>query len=503
MFKTNIRYIYGSRPFKIINYCKYYKLEDNLEILSFNKRFSNPKLRWVLRKKYNYTKRFLYAIFERIKNNSNVIIVIFGTPNSGKSEGAQTIAFFIRYCLWKMGKKVKIHLAFSTSDFQIILIDMDVGDIGIRDESSKESGIGSKNVQKYLDNITKAIRQDQNSFIFVDPTLIEPDVVYYFLETAGKNYKKRNIRFILYDKNKEILGHIYLPLHWCERYREKYKEKKNANLDDLKANAGMVTPEINSERLERDTNILMRLCNKNSVERKGEIQGLIVKYNSKQERKKDMIKGDSNYMSTLISIIYGEIRKNKEKQYIEKEQEEISKIKSEKGDDFAEFCLNNIIDKTKAKIAHGLVRGDSLRNIDLNYRNIHYSKIQNISKDLRRLNNPENLGFLFEKWYALHLGVPKEKLDEVLGGASNKPDLIWDGVVYSLKFRLDLKAKSLKFKQSVDLAPEYKYAKEHEINYNLVFMNPAWDQRIQVININPNKNSKDIIVKKVKKRKEK
>ncbi|MFW9971342.1 MAG: hypothetical protein ACFFDF_14205, partial [Candidatus Odinarchaeota archaeon] len=238
-FKTNIRQRYSSRPYKIINFCKYYRLEDNLEILSFNKRFSEPKLRWVLRKSYDYTQKFIVAIAERIINKSNIIIVIFGTPNSGKSEGAQTLAFFIRYCLWKyLGIKVKTHLAFSTADFQNILTNMEAGDIGIRDESSKLSGIGSKNVQKYLDNITRAVRQDQNSFLFVDPTIMEPDVVYYFLETAGLKsfkrcrrcgkefmnlprtkenckcggklellYTKCKIRFILYDKDKKELGH--------------------------------------------------------------------------------------------------------------------------------------------------------------------------------------------------------------------------------------------------------------------------------------------------------
>lgn len=158
MFNPNTKWKYLRGSNKITNYCKHYKLEDNLESLSFNVEWSDRNLRKYLSKRYRLTLEFLKAIIERIRDNSNIILVIYGSPNSGKSEGAQTIALFIRYVFWKYtNKNIKIFTAFSTSEFQTILTEMDVGDIGIRDESPDESGAGSKNVLKYLNNITRII----------------------------------------------------------------------------------------------------------------------------------------------------------------------------------------------------------------------------------------------------------------------------------------------------------------------------------------------------------
>ncbi|KKL67505.1 hypothetical protein LCGC14_2134310 [marine sediment metagenome] len=530
MFKKNIKIRYNSRPFRIVHYCKHYTLEDNLEIIAFDKEYSDPKLRWVLRRKYNYTKRFLKALGERIGNKSNLIIVIFGTPNSGKSEGGQTIAFFIRYCFWKYRKinYIKLFVAFSTADFQTILTEMEIGDIGIRDESSKLSGAGSVNVQKYLDNITKVIRKNQNSFIFIDPTLIEPDVVSYYLESAGKRsvhkcikckrkyinlkkemskicpyckadlepiYSKCKVRFILFDKKHKILGHIYLPLHMSNHFRKIYDKKKDENIESIMANAGMVTPEIDGRRLERDTKLLLRLCEIGGVRKKGEIYGLIPLYNTKQKKDKDKIKGDTNYMRVLLSNVFREIRMGIEHIRLEKNTDMFMNIKFKEGETFSKFCFDNIEDEGIAIVAQGLARGDSLRGIEHNFPKLGYYYIQRTSKLLRNVNTELNLGFMFERWYALSMGVPKYRLKELLGGSSDKPDLIWNDKIYSLKFRLNLKAASLKFQQSTDLGPEYRYAKKHNKKYDLVFMNPAWGLKIQIVeDIDPVDDQEEVIV---------
>lgn len=535
-FKINTKVRYVSRPFKIIKCCKYYILEDNLEVVAFDKRFSDPKLRWVLRRRYNYTKRFLKAMAERIGNKSNLIIVIYGTPNSGKSEGGQTVAFFIKYCFWKYRVFIanNLFMAFSTADFQTILTEMKPGDIGIRDESSKLSGIGSKNVQKYLDNITKIIRKSQNSFVFIDPTLIEPDVVSFYLETAGKrsfhkckkckrkyiNLKKDTnricpyckddlepmypyckIRFILYDKNHDYLGHIYLPLHMSKRFRNKYKIKKDLNIKSLMANAGMVTPEIDIRRLDRDTEILTKLCLEYGVTKERQMHPLVTVYNAKQSNDKDRIKGDTNYMNVLYTYVFLLFKKGITIQKAKRKEELSTNIKFKDGDDFSDFCLRNIDDENMARVAQGIARGDGYRTMELNYPKkkfpkMTYHHIRKTSIYLRSVNSENNIGFMFEKWYALSIGVPKGQLGKILGGSSDRPDLIWKDVIYSLKFRLDSKASSLKFQQSTSLGPEYRYAKKNNKKYKLVFMNPAWSMKIHIIEIDPIEDPEEIIVRK-------
>jgi len=503
LFKTNTTQKYKSRPYKIIHHCKSYKLEDNLEIIGFDKRFSSPKLRWILRKRHNYTKRFLWAIIERIRDNSNIIIVIYGTPNSGKSEGAQTITFYIRYIVWKyLHIKVEIYTAFSTADFQEILPEMKLGDVGIRDESSKLSGTGSRNVQQYLDNITKAIRMDQNSFVFVDPLLLEADVVSYYLESAGKNKKTRKVRFILYDKNKDVLGHIYLPLHWRGRFRKKYKEDKKANLEAMKALAGMVTPEL-SKRLEEDEEKLFNYCIKCNATKRNDIEPLMYRYNRQFTKKEDMIKGDIHYIKILIGLVWFDI---KEGRFTEAKR--IKKVKLEihykNGETFADFVRANIPENAGdrpnyivARIAESLAKGYSHDAIGANHKDIGSGIINTYSKWIRREAPIEiRLGFLFEKWFALSVGVPLERLEELLGSNEpNKPDLIWKDKIYSIKLRIEQRSKTMRFSQPIDFSPEYKEAIRKDCKYTLVFMNPAWELKIQLIELDPINDPDEVIVK--------
>ena len=502
MFNPNIKWRYLRRPNKIINFCKHYKLEDNLEILSFNIKWSDHKLRKYLSKRYNITSNFLRAINERIYDNSNIIIVVYGTPNSGKSEGAQMIAFFMRYVFWKyMNKRIKMFTAFSTSDFQTILTEMKIGDIGIRDESPDESGMGSKNVQKYLNNITRIIRQNQNSFVFLDPTLIKLKVASFYLETAGKNKITRKIRFILYDKDHKPMGHIYLPLHWCGLFRKKYKEKKTANINSVMANAGMVTPEINPKRIDRDEKRLLAHCIKVGVSKKGEIRGQLDRYNRQFKRPEDKIKGDTNYMDILVSNVWHDLNKfnNGLKEIeIEKHRETQRNIKYIKGDSFPIFVRNNLPNDEKARVGFGLASGHTEDRILDNNPDIK-GRLDSIKMRLRYTGGiNERLCFLFEKWFALEKGVPIDKLDDLVGGTSSKPDLIWKGIIYSIKYRIDGKSKSISFHQSKKgegLRPEYIEALKRNTTYKLVFMNPKWSLDAPIIDVDPQGNDKVVVYK--------
>ncbi len=498
MFNPNTKwkYLRGSR--RIINFCKKFRLEDNLEEESFNKKWSHKDKKKYLSKKYRRTNKFINAIIKRIREESNIIIVIYGSPNSGKSEGAQMIAFFIRYIFWKYNKKVKIYTAFSTSNFQTILTEMNVGDIGIRDESPDEAGAESKNVKKYLNNITRLIRQNQNSFIFLDPTLIKIKVASFYLETAGKNKLTRKIRFILYDKEHNPMGHIYLPLHWCERFRKIYKEKKTANIKSALALAGMVTPD-ESKRAIRDEKRFLEFCRKEGATKKGEITGLLSRYNRQFEKPEDKIKGSNKYIGDVVSLVWHDLNKlriKREEIIIEKQREEQKKIKFLKGDKFPVFVKNNLANDEKSRVGFGLASGHTEDRILDNNPDIK-GRLDSIKMCLRYTGGVnERLGFLFEKWVALKLGIPKDKLDEILGGTSNKPDIIWNNKIYSIKYRIDGKSKSITFSQSKKgegLRPEYLEAKKRNCKYKLVFMNPKWSLNYQVIRVDPHGDDKVVV----------
>lgn len=234
--------IYGIQP---KNLCTQFKVEGELHAISFNAKYNLPEYKHIFYKEKNRTKLFVEDIIWRVENITNVIIVISGPPNSGKSESAQTISKFIQYQFKKIkDRKINIRIAFSTAGFYKKIKTMNFGDIGIRDETPKLTGKGSRLVEWYLNNITKMIRANQNSFIFVDPKEFRPSVVTFFLETAGKWKKGEITRYVLFDKDHNPLGHIYIPLHNDKEFRKEYERKKMENIRKVKESSGKVSPEL-------------------------------------------------------------------------------------------------------------------------------------------------------------------------------------------------------------------------------------------------------------------
>ena len=244
------------------NLCKIFKMEDKLQAISFNKKYNNPKYSWILYEEYDYTSELVEAFSYRIVNINNVVIVVYGPPNSGKSERAQTIADFLRHKFKEiLDKEIQVMISFSSADLDDNIINMEVGDVIIRDETPKLTGKGSHIAEWNVDNILKMIRLNQNNFIFVDPKVVIPDVVDFYLETAGKWKKGNLVRFILYvsigDKNREVLGHVYIPMHEDKEIRDQYEKKKKENIQKVKKDRGKVEAKLGDnkkQQLEIDYN---------------------------------------------------------------------------------------------------------------------------------------------------------------------------------------------------------------------------------------------------------
>lgn len=325
--KRNVMiYLYGYPRY---NYCKNFRLEDLAEETLFNRRFHPEKLRWVLWKEYDWTEKLLNILQRRVKKKSNIIIVIYGTPNSGKSEVSQTIAKYIQY-LFKVyfGASIDINVTFSTGDFNSILRTMSLGDIVIRDESPKIIGEGSKNVGKNLDNITKITRANQNTYIFINPKVVKPEVVSLYLEMAGKDENRRMCRCILYGKNNDYIGHIYVPLHNDEEFRQEYLRKKQENIDTLMKHSGQVTVDIDLEKLKIDVKRLYAWCKKIGVTAKNELMPEIAFLNDELEET-EKIRGDITYINALIHKTWAEFKRVKSGKKLSWETEEEKKVRIE------------------------------------------------------------------------------------------------------------------------------------------------------------------------------
>ncbi|KKK44088.1 MAG: hypothetical protein Lokiarch_21320 [Candidatus Lokiarchaeum sp. GC14_75] len=181
--------------------------------------------------------------------------------------------------------------------------------------------------------------------------------------------------------------------------------------------------------------------------------------------------------------------------------EEIVPIKYIEKESFPDFVRRIIPDDKTSRVAEGLALGDSYDTIRDNNKDFKTNFTRDTGKMLRNEGNlQEGLGYLFEKWYAYILGVPEDNIEEIVGGANkNKPDLIWEGKIYSIKLRVDIKNKRLKFSQSNDLSPEYLEAKKRGQNYFLIFMNTKWSQKLIIKEIDPFNDPDEIIVSKPQK----
>jgi len=242
---------------------------------------------------------------------------------------------------------------------------------------------------------------------------------------------------------------------------------------------------------------------------KNELLGEIAFFNDTVEENKK-IKGDTNYIETVINKTWGEIKraKNSGKFYLEEEEgneeekEEIyyEDIRYEDGMKFSEYLKKNIKDNKISRIAEGLVKGNTYEKIDKENIDISYSFIDKHASLMRNHRHEKyKLDDMFEDWYALSLGAPKEFLHEIVAHNEHIPDIIWDSKIHSLKLRFSREA-SLTFYQSKEnasnsLRPEYKEAIKNKCEYFFVFFNPTWNQNILIKEINPFKDGDKIVCK--------
>lgn len=407
------------------NLCKQFKLEDKLQEISFNGLYNDRDYRWILQKDFDRTKLFLGSIKFRIRNVSNVVIVESGEPNSGKSESSHTIALFIQKQFEKILKrKIEIKISFSDVEFYSTVKSTRFGDVNIRDETPRLTGKGSRLTDWHLRNILKIIRANQSSFIFVDPVELNPDIVSFFLESAGKNMKDKITRYILYDKDHNVLGHIYIPLHNDEEFRKEYEKRKMENIEKVKKDRGKVSPELEEERIQQ----------------------------------KKVIKQTKNDYNEMEEIFAGFNWNYDERETIKKAINKSNRTNKKRD---TEIYIKYIEGISQTDIANN--RGDSPQ------------KINEIIKGVKNLVG-DYKGELFENVYEKYLKSKFNSKDyhiEHKGGAG-QPDIFIEDLVnndiYILSLKnLKIKAKSHTSKQKKH-RPEYNFATKSLKKFNNVFM---------------------------------
>lgn len=496
------------------DFCEKYVKEDGIQNSLFNQKYNSPGLQWIFidpltkRKTRPLTIDLLDAIDTRIINGSHIAFFIHGDTNEGKSEMAISIAKYYQKAFKKYQNiDITIHLTFSDSDLDKVFPNLKRGDIVIRDESSIVTGEGSQILQTRINNLIRVIRAHQNSFIYVNPDVVKVPLVNYYLETAGKNYKERKTRLILYDKEQFPIGRLYLSLHSDQEFRDRYEKLKDENIEKLKLTSGLVPLSIDNKKLTRQAEVLMNLCIEENTDTKIGMKDLLLEYNDQfDETERDQqIGGTEQYNKLLFERTSRYLKKLKVGNY-SKETKDTGQEEKEVFEKFKQFIYpysyEDIIEKTKEEAK----ARKKFRNTDRNFE--IYLKIQNevlyddILPEYPELNDKsaitrikervegflnEFAGKLFESKYSKFLQtLYKDKV--IHEGGPGEPDAYV--IVEELQELHIFSIKYLKSGDSIpskELNPELEFAWKNRFEYKkvklflIVFDYSAQELRIRQI----------------------
>ena len=170
--------------------------------------------------------------------------------------------------------------------------------------------------------------------------------------------------------------------------------------------------------------------------------------------------------------------------------------------EFADYVRDKLEIESESIIGYELCRGKTYEQIVHDNPEFTMYNVKKIAKKLKmKADGKSRLCYLFEDWHALRiLNVPEDQLTKAVSHGRLRPDNIWNGEIYSLKFSLKDKLKTFSYSISADLNPEFKMAVKNSTTFRLVYFNPTWLKRYQIgfltsEPINPNMNIVRVVVK--------
>lgn len=517
------------------DFCTVYQLEDDIQNNLFNQEFNDPSLLWIFidpktgKKTPPFTNELLFAISTRILNKSHIFLFLFGPTNSGKSEFAQAIAKYYKSEFYRLLRiHIIVHFGFSDADLDDLFPNLGYGHIVIRDESSSVSGEDSGLLKTRIGNLIRVIRAHQNSFMFVNPDVVDVPLVDYYIRIAGKKgvyycsacdqeyinkricpvcknselevvYFKCKIRAIVYYKKVDPLtnrisfvplGRMYLSLHTDAELRDLYEERKDKNIQFLKERSGLLGVHFNRERILKEAQILAQLCNKKHIRTKIGMQLEMIEYNSRftMDEARKMIGGTDKHNKLLFEktaqliksintdLDDGELNEN----------DPINTDNNDNGEDpflpFKQFAFK-YSNKDILKIAkNNATFQQPERDFEIYFKMQKGSLYETILKGYPELNDKSNISYikkkvqglindtggrLFEQEYVRHLQtLYKDKV--VHEGGSGEPD------TYVLIEELNelhifsLKKISTNHLSRKEISPEQEYAFKNRFKYKKV-----------------------------------
>jgi DNA-directed RNA polymerase specialized sigma24 family protein len=154
------------------------------------------------------------------------------------------------------------------------------------------------------------------------------------------------------------------------------------------------------------------------------------------------------------------------------------------GQSFADYTRGAIPDPLTREVIYQFIEGESQKDIA--------GKLEKsadfVNSRIAKFREKE-MGYLFEKWFAATHG------GGTTAGTDRDPDFIDpQGTIYSLKCYCD-RSKSLTFYQQTDFHPEFEVAKAKGVKYTVAVLNPFWDAKVRLVEVDPGGDEKVVVRK--------
>lgn len=367
----------------------------------------------------NKTKSFLNSLKQTVLEKSNIVGVIHGYTNSGKSRMAQSILYLIRNYMKELrGLEYPIFVVYDREDMQQILREEKPPYGLVLDEFPSESGKDSQLKLEAIKNISDSIRIEQISIIICTPIKATRGFVNFKLYMAGTNPEENMLRALLFLGDTVYpVGCIEIPYHRDEPFFEKYMGKKLDYTKKIRESGGFVVSNFDKERAEKHIQYFYKLLTKqygtaikstSDIVSLMELAGMDGKpYNETENFKKRVASG-------VKALILNDYYKGKEKKKKNNEDTDKDIMDKKKGDiyfevsrepeltfpdqNFKEMILNELrkdVEPNEFEVYKFICEGESYRNI--------------LSKESRPVKNPLEINRIKNKIQNKYLGYAGER----------------------------------------------------------------------------------------------
>lgn len=200
--------------------------------------------------------------FEHLyKHKRNALICISGAPGEGKSVTARSLALLLLdFAQTYVNTNAQVYLSFSNTETLQIVEGLQEGDLVDQDEIKRESGEDSQIMKNALLNVEEQVRENQNSFLFVSPTLKGfEDVATHLFESIGFIQSADEASFNVvkvYDRNKPA-GHCFIRRRIDSVFEAYYQKRKTANVQTVLQTRGLATVTLDLDRLKKDAALVV------------------------------------------------------------------------------------------------------------------------------------------------------------------------------------------------------------------------------------------------------